>query len=467
MTSDNETKTLNYLSDVLDTSEFHKGRLNVIDAPCGCGKTTAAINKIAPLASEPNKVLYLIDTVCGRERVSKEEGMVEATSSVMFDIQEDNFSDMVKKKVAQDGNLNDIDKDKVAQEGNLDDKDKKNVVVTTYAQFGSWCSQYYNNINNDPDKKFFPDLFDIIICDEVHNLVYFSEFDNHDNLKVCKDGNIAEDDTNYSKIARYSICQAVKRGNTLFVGMTATPEALNQLACPKRLIPIDKAGLVHYTERRVIHYVSLRGVLESLPKDRGCVGLYVSRITKMKEYEELARSLGFHPISIWSLHNAVHPMNDEQRDARDYLIDYEEVPPQYDLLIINASCETAINIRSHMSFFIVHHTNPTHQTQARGRYRGDLDTLYLLDKADGQLTVPDRFLDRPLFKDDKIELRKALGIKNDNGKYMPYNELFRLMEQSGYQVEEGNTGNGNFVMITQASPEESAEEPADESQPTD
>ena len=30
-----------FLSDVLDTSLFEKGKLNVIDAPCGCGKTTA------------------------------------------------------------------------------------------------------------------------------------------------------------------------------------------------------------------------------------------------------------------------------------------------------------------------------------------------------------------------------------------------------------------------------------------
>ena len=47
-----------FLSDVLDTSCFRCGTLNLITAPCGCGKTTASINKIAPLASCPRKALY-------------------------------------------------------------------------------------------------------------------------------------------------------------------------------------------------------------------------------------------------------------------------------------------------------------------------------------------------------------------------------------------------------------------------
>ena len=60
-----------FLSDVLDTSCFRYGALNLITAPCGCGKTTASINKIAPLASCPRKALYLIDTKNGNERLAR------------------------------------------------------------------------------------------------------------------------------------------------------------------------------------------------------------------------------------------------------------------------------------------------------------------------------------------------------------------------------------------------------------
>ena len=62
-----------FLSEVLDTSHFEKGYFNVIYAPCGSGKTTAAIEKIAPLASAPRKAIYLIDTRLGKDRLSREE----------------------------------------------------------------------------------------------------------------------------------------------------------------------------------------------------------------------------------------------------------------------------------------------------------------------------------------------------------------------------------------------------------
>ena len=51
-----------FLSDALQTNLFRKGSLNVIVAPCGSGKTKAAIDTITPLASSPYKALYLIDT---------------------------------------------------------------------------------------------------------------------------------------------------------------------------------------------------------------------------------------------------------------------------------------------------------------------------------------------------------------------------------------------------------------------
>ena len=62
-----------YLSDVLDTSNLKHDQFNVIVAPCGSGKTTAAINKLAPLASSPRKALFLIDTHNGNVRLANEE----------------------------------------------------------------------------------------------------------------------------------------------------------------------------------------------------------------------------------------------------------------------------------------------------------------------------------------------------------------------------------------------------------
>ena len=49
-----------YLSHVIETEKFKKGQANIIIAPCHSGKTTAAVTKIAPLASCYEKVLILI-----------------------------------------------------------------------------------------------------------------------------------------------------------------------------------------------------------------------------------------------------------------------------------------------------------------------------------------------------------------------------------------------------------------------
>ena len=68
-TNKGESKTLKpgiyleeALKDVLRTSNFVHGMFNLIVAPCGSGKTTAAINVISKLASTPRTALYLIDT---------------------------------------------------------------------------------------------------------------------------------------------------------------------------------------------------------------------------------------------------------------------------------------------------------------------------------------------------------------------------------------------------------------------
>ena len=61
-----------YLSDAI-RGEYVQDEFNVIEAPCGCGKTEYAVNKLPYeiLGSKPqfNKVLYLIDTCAGRHSI--------------------------------------------------------------------------------------------------------------------------------------------------------------------------------------------------------------------------------------------------------------------------------------------------------------------------------------------------------------------------------------------------------------
>ena len=88
------------------------------------------------------------------------------------------------------------------------EEDRPNkTVVSTYAQFGAW-------IQRNPD---FAANFEVIICDEAHNIVLFPTY---------------SPEPNFASIARDAICEAVSGGRTLVVGITATPKPLERLACP-------------------------------------------------------------------------------------------------------------------------------------------------------------------------------------------------------------------------------------------
>ena len=57
-----------YLSDLVDVNMLSKGKLNIIKAPTGSGKTYFALTFIPSLAHDAyHTVVYLIDTINGKE----------------------------------------------------------------------------------------------------------------------------------------------------------------------------------------------------------------------------------------------------------------------------------------------------------------------------------------------------------------------------------------------------------------
>lgn len=390
-------KNSKYLSDVLDTSSFVRGKLNVINTPCGSGKTTAAINTIAALASSPRKALYLIDTSSGRDRLEKNEHLTRPY--VFFEV----YSSYTLFPVP---------------EGEIPDK----VVVATYAKFGMWVAE----------NPAFASYFEVIICDEAHNLIEYCRYE-----------------SNPTRIARDALCQAVRVGKTLVVAMTATPDALEKMRCPQHIVPIDTSELRQYENHNVVHYASIKGLIQNLPLQQ--IGaIFTIQVKQMIELAALAASCGRKPLCIWSPNSNGHPLSLEQQKARAYILEHEEVPPEYDLLIFNAAYETSINLRGHFDFMIIHHSSSDTIIQARGRYRNDLDTLYLLDKECGMVHVPSAYLNRKLYTQDKKALQAALDIKNDKGNSYPWKHVLPLMESSGYVVHTGR--DSSTYMIIQDGP---------------
>ena len=388
-------KGTKYLSELVDCSALQKGQLNVIKAPTGSGKTYFALNYIPSLTNDAlHNVVYLIDTINGKEQIVRN---YKATSEYY------GWS-------------------KEVESGGMWFEPDNRVVVITYAKFGVLFErniEFYKN-------------FSYIICDEIHSLLRFQNYSKK---------------PNYHSIARQVLEQAVKQKSGIVIALTATPDTIkNQFNAPSAEIAINQEELIQYDIKQVEGYTNPITVLSKV--DVGTVGLcYFSRIHQMIEFEQEAKQMGFSPVSIWSINNKDHPMNDEQLETRRSILESWTIPPQYDLLIINSSSETSLKIKSKVDYVIVHSSNPDTQVQVRGRINSDLMTLYLQVEGVSEIVVPSEYLGKRLFQGDKQALAEALNLRNTNNRPYRWPTVKNLLIESDYSVIEARQGNLRYVVI--------------------
>lgn len=359
------------------------------------------------MASSFDRAIYLIDTRLGKDRLAIDEKLTTPHKAYADNVSKHYFS------VENDGKL----------------------CVTTYAQFGYWCYRFGLD---------FPDYFEYIICDEPQNLVNFSEIGQKDPEAI-----------HAHKCARIAICRAVRACFSYVIGITATPEPLKKLGVPMNDIPIDRTNLHHYVEKRKILYASQQSALDSIQLgQRG--GIYIKHVEPIIRAGDILKARGHNPLMLWSLKYEKHPLSKEQLDARQFLIEKERIPPEYDIFLFNATAETSINIRPsekdgfRWDFFIAHNTEDTVITQSRGRYRGDLDTLYVYDKS-GVIFVPDEYLNRNLSMKEMGELRDKLGLKKDNKAHpLSIEEMIVRLNDNGYNCEIGYANRKKVYKIIKA-----------------
>ncbi len=388
-------KGTKYLSELVDCSALQKGQLNVIKAPTGSGKTYFALNYIPSLTNDAlHNVVYLIDTINGKEQIVRN---YNATSEYY------GWS-------------------KEVESGGMWFEPDNRVVVITYAKFGVLFErniEFYKN-------------FSYIICDEIHSLLRFQNYSKK---------------PNYHSIARQVLEQAVKQKSGIVIALTATPDTIkNQFNAPSAEIAINQEELIQYDIKQVEGYTNPITVLSKV--DVGTVGLcYFSRIHQMIEFEQEAKQMGFSPVSIWSINNKDHPMNDEQLETRRSILESWTIPPQYDLLIINSSSETSLKIKSKVDYVIIHSSNPDTQVQVRGRINSDLMTLYLPVEGVSEIVVPSEYLGKRLFQGDKQALAEALNLRNTNNRPYRWPTVKNLLIESDYSVIEARQGNLRYVVI--------------------
>ena len=388
-----------WLSEAIHTDEFQKGFLNLVYAPVGSGKTTWALNVLAETVSNKNKMLYLIDTTNGKEQILEHHSTQHFTKDWLYLVTH-----------------------------NMVDFEDAKVVVMTYAKFGTLVEFYKSRFQKD-----FGDTFEFILCDEIHNLPRFSAF-----LHSPRD-------TNYHRIAKERIEEIVsKQTGPLVIGLSATPKrAETGMLCKTKYVTVDGDARQLET-RNIVPYANLESLIPTLPKDKKYL-VYASHITKMKQLTEIFHQRSIKAIAIWSEKNQEKPMNEEQLRARQYILSNKELPPEYGAVIINASSETSISLYGHIDTVIVHTQENEAQIQVRGRYRKDLDTLYILDY--GAISFPPEFLERKLFEEDKRELSRLLGLRDKNSRLVGWNTVKKKLLEQGFTIKDGREKNRRYSII--------------------
>jgi SHS2 domain-containing protein len=124
------------------------------------------------------------------------------------------------------------------------------------------------------------------------------------------------------------------------------------------------------------------------------------------------------------------------------------MPPGYDVLIINKSLETSVTIDGDIDFMIVHSREADVQIQARGRYRGDLQTLYLYTNSiENELHILPKITGQRLFRADTKALCESLQIRDKRGRVVGWNTVKTLLREQGYNVSGGRYQNKQYYVI--------------------
>lgn len=402
-----------YLSDAINTDDFRLGKINLIQSNCGSGKSYFAIKKLPLLASCRGKVVYLIDTIAMKEFLGLQE------ECKIYDPSDD---EIIKGEIV-----------------NFSADDDK-IIVMTYAKMGLILK-----------KK--PDLFDnveIIICDEIHQIPKFIEWSKQ---KVKKLHPIASEEEIASILTydcgAYLAAQYLENfaaglspdgrkviKQKLIVGLSATPaRAYAQFGQIIEDIKI-KAQTRAYETLNTIYYTDLATVIREIGSNKKVL-LYVPRITQMENGIKIARAMGVRAEGIWSVNNIEHKMSEEQIRIKDYLITNQQIPAEYDFLFINAAYETAINIYGNLDCVVLHTRDKDSQVQGRNRYRGDLDTQYVLADQDTiiEVKMPIEFLEVPLDKELKERICQYFKFTNKEGRIMGWTTCKKKLKEMGYEVK--------------------------------
>ena len=308
-------------------------------------------------------------------------------------------------------------------------------MVMTYAKFG---------LQSIKDSNFFRN-FKLIIADEFHNIHWpvvadrralRKEYPTYSNIEIEK--KLEERSLNFA--AMNALKRAVFDTGIITVGISATPNEAANWAEWKEM-PVYYICIAdnvrRYTERHTIPFSNIESVIRNLPQDEKTL-IYASHISDIKRIMNICEENGFKCGAVWSENNTAYPLSDEQKKIRDTIIKTQNIPVELDVLLINKSMETSVNIKSPVQNVIVYSENKNTQIQARGRIRHDINCLYILENTSKTVNLKDKALQTyfgiPLDKEMKNNLVDLAGLRDKQGHKTKWTTLKKALIESGCEV---------------------------------
>lgn len=282
-----------------------------------------------------------------------------------------------------------------------------------------------------------PNIYDhieCVLCDEIHNLIkYRNKFD-------------TEEEQIYTAV----INKLIQMSSYVdIICLTATPDALKYSEMRKDYdfveFNLTDKEIRSYTEEKRIGFNNWKNQLPQILtecdfENNRKTMIYTDKISTANEMVEMCGGVGLKAIGLWSMNNANNIMNDEQKEVRKLILEEGLIPDNIDVLIINASYETGINIKNkNIDVVIVNSTDKDTLIQSRNRIRCDIPTLFyksqdIVDKI--RINLDEKKLNQPLTKDDKKKLCEELNLVDTCGRKLNWKGIKIKIEQSGYLVKE-------------------------------
>lgn len=391
-----------YLSDkgVVNPEEIQYGKLNIIDAPCGSGKTSF-IENVLWKESYWGRLLYLTDTKNGLEAF-KRRGELKEYKGVQY----------------------------YSHEG---------ITAMTYAGFATFCKyQWADWTWNDEDS--------LIVCDELQSAIKWARIIQKDEYGVI----IRKE--NPHKTALAELHKRIDIGARV-VAISATTFAIREEFKDKCIdVPIH-ADLIKYEVKHKIKYQNIQNIINELPADKKGL-IYVPHVSNMIDLAERLEARSIKCAAIWSIANNDYKMCDDDLRTRKSILEDERIPDDIQVVFINAASETGINIKSNVDYVVVNSIDEDTVIQVIGRVRHDIDTVYYLDRerTDGLHYISQdkisKWLAMPLTVSDKNKICAELDFRDKRGRLVGWTTIKKSLKYFGYEVTEKKSGSERFTIIS-------------------